>query len=76
MAKKLCLKRYCESDGSLEAFLECKRIPLEKNPGLRPIKIGEVTRRTPGRSIMVNFRWNILENAGYLQLYTGKDAGF
>ena len=32
-AKKLCLKRHCGNDGSLEAFLACKLIPLDKNPG-------------------------------------------
>ena len=30
MAKKLCLKRYCGIDGSLEAFLACKLIPLRQ----------------------------------------------
>ena len=36
MKTKLCLQRYCENDGSLEAFLKCKIIPLDKNPGVRP----------------------------------------
>ena len=35
MAKKLCLQRYCENNGLLRAFLKCKFIPLDKNPGVR-----------------------------------------
>ena len=30
---------------TLEAFLSCRLIPLDKNPGLRPIGVGEVLRR-------------------------------
>ena len=75
MAKKLCLKRYCGNDGSLEAFLACKLIPLDKNPGVRPIGIGEIIRRIPDRAVMAAFRRNILESAGDLQLCTGQRAG-
>ena len=70
------LKRYCGNDGSLEAFLACKLIPLDKNPGVRPIGIGELTRRTLGGTVMTTFRRNILESAGDLQLYAGQRAGF
>ena len=66
MAKKLCSKRYCGNDGSLEALLACKHTPLDKNPGVRPIGIGEVIRRILGRAVVRTFRKNILENAGDL----------
>ena len=69
MAKKSCLKRYCGNDGSLEAFLACKLIPLDKNPEVRPIGIGEVIRRILGRAVMTIF---ILESAGDLQLCAGQ----
>ena len=75
MAKKLCLKRYCGNDGSLEAFLACKLIPLDKNPRIKSIGIGEVIRRILGRAVMTTFRRNILENACDLQLCAGQHAG-
>ena len=37
--------------GDLEAYNACRLIPLDKNPGVRPIGIGEVIRRIIGRSI-------------------------
>ena len=44
--KKICtvnLPVDKTKDGTpLEAFLACRLIPLEKNPGLRPIGVGEV----------------------------------
>ena len=75
MAKKLCLKRYCGNDGSLEAFLACKLIPLDKNHEVRPTEIGEVIRRILGRAVMTTFRRNILESASGLQLCAGQRAG-
>ena len=75
MAKKLCLKRYCRNDGSLEDFLACKLIPLHKNPAVRPVGIGEVAKRMLGRAATTTFRKNILESAGDLQLSARQRAG-
>ena len=34
----------------LEAFTSCKLIPLDKNPGIRPIGVREVLRRIVGKN--------------------------
>ena len=46
--KKLSKKINSENK-SLEAFIACRLIPLNKNPGLRPIGVGEVLRRIAGK---------------------------
>ena len=60
---------------SLEAFLSCRLIPLDKNPGVRPIGIGEVLRRIVGKAIIFTIKPQILESAGDLQLCAGHPAG-
>ena len=60
---------------TLEAFLACRLIPLDKNPGLRPIGIGEVVRRVVGKAIMNTFRDNVIESVGSLQTCAGHEAG-
>lgn len=59
----------------MEAFLACRLIPLDKNPGLRPIGIGEVVRRVVGKAIMSTFRNNVVESVGSLQTCAGHEAG-
>ena len=34
------------------AYNACRLIPVDKNPGVRPIGVGEVLRRIIGRSIL------------------------
>lgn len=34
---------------NMEAFIACTLVPLNKNPGVRPIRIGEVLHRIVGK---------------------------
>ena len=75
MAKKLCLKRYCSNVGSLEVFLVCTLTFIDKNRGVRPIGIENITRRILGCTVMIAFIRNILESAGDIQLFVDQRVG-
>ena len=59
---------------SLEAYTACRLIPLDKNPGVRPIGIGEVMRRIIGKAIMGVLGNKIQEVAGSIQLCAGQEC--
>ena len=48
-SKNLLLKSY--DPLLLEPFIACRLIPLDKNPGIRPIGVGEVLRRIVGKVV-------------------------
>jgi len=77
MARKICTEKTKITGGttSLEAYTACRLIPLNKNPGVRPIGIGEVLRRIIGKSITSTLQDDIIESAGSLQLCAGQPAG-
>ena len=60
---------------SISAALACRLIPLDKNPGLRPIGIGEVLRRLIGKAVTRVLRSDIEAAAGTLQLCAGQKGG-
>ena len=60
---------------AIEAFVACRLIPLDKNPGVRPIGISEVTRRIVGKCISWVLRKDIQQAAGPLQAATGLQEG-
>ena len=69
MAK--CVRKLCSEENlhsNLEAFLSCRLIPLDKNPGLRPIGVGEVLRRIAGKAVVNIIREDILKSVGSLQV--------
>ena len=63
-----------ESPSSLESFVACRQIPLDRKPGLRPVGVGEVLRRIAGKAVMMLFKNDITYAAGALQLSAGQDA--
>ena len=71
MAKILCQERRANY---LAAFLACRLIPLDKQPGVTPIEIGEVLRRAIGKIVMKLLRKDILKARGSLQHCAGQDA--
>ena len=71
--RKLCT--VTDLHHSLEAFLACRLIPLDKNPGLRPIGVGEVLRRVAGKVVVSTIREDILKSVGSLQVCAGHEAG-
>ena len=60
---------------TLEAFVACRLTPLDENPGVHPIDIGEVTRRIVGKSISWVLHEDIQQAAGPLQIATGLQGG-
>ena len=60
---------------TLQAFVACRLIPLDKNPGVRPIGTSEVTRRIVGKCISWVLRKDIQQAAGPLQAATGLQEG-
>ena len=60
---------------SLEAFLACRLLPLDKNQGLRLIGVGEVLRRIAGKVIMNVIKGDIQEAAGSIQVCAGQQGG-
>lgn len=59
----------------MDSFVACTLIPLNKNPGVRPIGIGEVLRRIVGKAIISHLKDNITNAAGSLQLCAGQQSG-
>ena len=59
----------------MKAFLASCLIPLDKQPGVRPIGVCEVVRRILGKAIMAVVRLDVLEATGLLQLSGGQQGG-
>ena len=74
MAKDLCINEVDDPE-SLEALLACRLIPLDKNPGLRPIGIGETLRRILGKAVMSVLKKDVQVGVGNLQLCGGHVGG-
>ena len=60
---------------ALTTFVACRLIAIDKQPGVRPIGIGEVTRRIVSKAIILIIGEEIKDVADTLQLCAGQDAG-
>jgi hypothetical protein len=72
-AKRLCTE-FVDPAG-IEALIANRLIPLDKDPGTRPIGIGEVMRRIFGKAIMAEIRDEVADCVGVLNLSAGQRAG-
>ena len=59
----------------LSALLNNRLVPLDKNPGVRPIGIGETLRRIISKSVMTVLKKDIMHAAGVAQVCAGHPAG-
>ena len=74
MAKKLCVENRT-LNGGVTALAACRLIPLDKDPGLRPIGIGEVLRRIIGKMVVHILKPDLQDGAGELQMCVGQEGG-
>ncbi|KAL5266795.1 hypothetical protein ACHWQZ_G003996 [Mnemiopsis leidyi] len=73
LTKKLCVTSANPTD--LRELLASRLIPLDKNPGVRPIGIGEILRRIIGKCVTWSIKEDIESSAGGLQTCAGHKAG-
>ncbi len=73
LARKLCCNKI--NPEYLHAYTAGRLIPLDKNPGVRPIGVGEVLRRIIGKTIMVTLKLDIINNTCPIQLCGGLQGG-
>ena len=74
LTRQLCVEKLTDPE-SIEALMACRLVPLNKDPGLRPIGIGEVLRRIIGKAVTTVCRTDIQVAAGGLQLCAGIPGG-
>uniref|UniRef100_A0A1X7T1Z7 Uncharacterized protein n=1 Tax=Amphimedon queenslandica TaxID=400682 RepID=A0A1X7T1Z7_AMPQE len=65
--------QYVDPSG-LEALLASRLIALDKNPGVRPIGIGEVCRRLIGKAALCVLRQDVIDVTGSRQLCAGQKS--
>ena len=73
VAKKICTM-YVDPTG-LSTLIASRLIALDKRPGVRPIAIGEVSRRIISKAILTILADEVREVVGCIQLCAGQEAG-
>ena len=73
VAKRLCTS-YVDPK-CVSPLLACRLIALDKNPGVRPIGIGDTARRIIAKAILFIARPDVQDTSGCLQLCGGQISG-
>ena len=73
VARRLCTTMV--DPKALRGFTCSRLIALDKQPGVRPIGIGDVSRRVIGKAILSVIKEDIMRVAGVRQLCVGQQAG-
>ena len=73
LARRVCTEFVCPE--GLMAFTACRLIALDKSPGVRPIGIGEVSRRIVAKAVLSILGGDIQEATGSFQLCSGQTSG-
>ena len=74
----LVAKRICTSfvdPKCIAPLLACRLIALDKNPGVRPIGIGDTARRIIAKAVLIITRPDVQDASGCLQLCGGQISG-
>ena len=59
----------------MQPLLNCCLIALDKNPGVRPIGIGETSSRIIAKAVLKVVKQDVKDAAGCLQMCAGQHAG-
>ena len=73
MTKRLCTEFV--DPKILLPFLASRLVALDKNPGVRPIGVGETVRRLVTKAVLHVLRHDILDSVGVHQLCAGQTGG-
>lgn len=74
VSKQLASSKLADPD-SITALMACRLIPLDKDPGVRPIGIGKVLQRITAKSVTQILREDLRGAAGGLRLCVGNPSG-
>ena len=72
-ARRLATEKV--NDEVLRPYNACRLIPLDKNPGVRPIGVGEIVRRISARVILKCISHDLKALGGNSQLCLGQKSG-
>ena len=70
-----CISTSFTDPEALQPLFNCQLIALDKNPVVRPIGIGETSRRIIAKVVLHIVKQDVMDAAGRLQLCAGQRAG-